>query len=273
MPYAVGRTRTVKRMHVVELSRDFETIELLDISDLHEGSPAENADLLNRELDYLEATSNAFAIIGGDIFEAATKHSVGDVHNTRNVSVVDSRHVMAARLRRVREKILGVIGGNHDHRVVKESGEDSVDALCCELGLYYADDGELDLKLLVGQDRNAKLSQLAYSIYAVHGWGGGRTMGAKANNLVGLRNLRPNADLYLFHHTHTPMIVPDVCHEYHVREGVIIEREQLFIMGAAYLHRQGYPVRQGYKASRQGAMRAFLNGRWKELWADTRRIT
>jgi hypothetical protein len=220
-----------------------------------------------KDLDYLAKTPNAYIFINGDLLNAAIRHSVSDVHG-EGMTVKDARHFLQAKLEPVRDKVIGVLSGNHDGRIYKHTGEDSIDALCAICGIWYADSGEADIKLSFGRYGSSNSTRYVnYGIYAVHGWGGGKTWGAKANNLMSLRVIRPNADLYVFSHTHTPMVIPDVTHAYDIGSGAILEQHQLFVMTPAYMERAGYAIAQGFKPQRKGCIRVKLSGRVKKMTA------
>jgi hypothetical protein len=138
------------------------------------------------------------------------------------------------------------MGGNHDDRLARDAGEDSVDALFCALGIgdRYHPEGECFLRLRVGEYKH-NTSACIFSVYATHGSAGGRLPGGKANGLVALRNIVHNADCYLNGHGHTPLVIPEVAWSFD-HKGDIRRQDQLFISCGSTLSRGGYPVKKAF---------------------------
>lgn len=249
MPYAAVQPRIVHRIESRNLSQHEDGIELLTMGDLHVGDGNADLPMIHAAVKWLLAEDNRYAVIVGDLFNAALRDSVSDPY-TEQYTVQESRELLVEMLSPVAERVLGVISGNHDHRVNKAIGDDPAAVVCALAGMPYSG-GEAFLNLKVGKWKHATTraySPVHYATYLHHGFGGGRLVGGKANNLQRLRDI-VSADLYVSGHTHTPLVIPDVTWEMDANKGNVIERKQLFIATGSSVDRGGgYAVRFGFKA-------------------------
>lgn len=129
------------------------------------------------------------------------------------------------------------IRGNHDS-YQEWSGFSG--ALARNSGAQYLD-GAGVIRLRTGQPGQ----QFTTTIYATHGWGGGRTPGPKMNNLMALRGVC-DADIYCAAHVHDQMarIVPMV--GVPTKGELRVERRDVAFLRAAAFLEQGVANSGGY---------------------------
>ena len=245
MPYAYRDRDLVARARSYDLT-EHDSVEIINAGDIHGGDCYCNMDAVRAIVAWLEANPSRYAILTGDIFNMATQGSVSLQLSEPNTPTVDTRHLLTKMLQPVAGQILAAIGGNHDDRLCRMSGEDSVDALMCALGIgdRYFPEGEVFMRLRVGFYSHND-SPVLYNLYATHGNAGGRLPGGKANALVALRNIVHNCDIYMNGHGHTPLVIPEVAWSFDSK-GDIRRQDQFFISCGATLRRGGYPVRKGF---------------------------
>ncbi len=244
------------KLHTIDLSPEFTHIYLLPISDLHIGDPFCNIDKFLRYRKWIEDTPNAFIILNGDIMNAAIKNSVSDVYAetvTPNEQIKRAVELFTP----VKDRILAVISGNHEHRIYKETGVDVTEIMAQQLGVWYAGD-EAFIKLRFGRKEKNK-KPVAYVIYATHGWGNGRSAGSKVNNLQKLGEI-VLADIYIASHTHFMTAHQDIYLVPDQHNNNIIKMKRTFVSSGAFLDRGGYGVRKGYPAAKLGSPRLRLEG-------------
>ena len=249
MAYAYLSAPLVGRARVIDLTQH-DSVEIVSMGDLHTTSPHVDLDMIRSVIAWLGESDNRYAVIPGDVFDTAIKGSVSLDLSECGMSTRDGRHLLMTLLRPVADRILAAIAGNHDDRSSRDTGEDSVDALMCGLGIgdRYFPEGEAFLQLRVGNESHRAKNDptpVVYHVYMTHGNAGGRLPGGKANSLLALRNIVHNADVLLNGHGHTPMVLPDVAWEF-TKNGNIVERKQLFVSCGSSLKRAGYPVRKSY---------------------------
>lgn len=239
---------------------DHEAVYIIPISDVHIGDPALNDRKLQGYIDWIAENPNAYVILNGDILNTAIKDSVSDVyHETMNPQ--DQLRYAKKVFEPIADRILCIVRGNHELRIARATGIDTCEILAAYLGVYYAGDEAL-LKLRFGKRKNGK--PITYIIYATHGWGGGRTPGAKVNNLSKLANI-VIADVYIASHTHFMTVHQDRIFVPDKRNNKVEDMKRTFVSSGAFLERGGYAVQKGYGPAKLGSPRLRLDGRKKDV--------
>lgn len=268
MPHASRTARIVHRLHTCDLG-NVDSAQVLIMGDLHLGDSHTDEDMIRTAAKWLTAEPNRWAVIVGDLLNAGLKDSVSDVYSEA-YTVDEAIDRFALLMEPVRTRILAAVSGNHDHRIYKATGMDAAKQACFKAGVPYFG-GEAFLKLQVGHYEwldKAKRSPVVYTGYITHGFGGGRMVGGKANNLLRLRDI-VSADWYASGHTHTPIVLPQVTCECDASRGNVIEREQMFVATGASLDRgDGYAVRFGFPALAKCWPVITFNGAHKHMSAS-----
>lgn len=244
------------KLRVINLSQEFTHILLLPLSDLHIGDPQCNMDDFLSCRKWIEETPNAFVILNGDMMNTAIKSSVSDVY-AEAMSPNEQIKLAVKLLSPIKDRILAVTSGNHEHRIYKETGVDVVDVMAQQLGVWYAGEEAL-FKIRFGcKKKNGK--PIVYVIYATHGWGSGRTKGSKVNNLQDLSKIAL-ADIYIAAHTHFMTAHHDIYLVPDQHNNNVIEMTRTFVSSGAFLNRGGYAVRKGYPPEYRGSPVLRLEG-------------
>jgi hypothetical protein len=151
---------------------------------------------------------------------------------------------------------LFLIRGNHDS-YQEWSGFSG--ALARQAGATYLDGAGM-IRLRTGRDKQ----KYTTTIYATHGWGGGRTPGPKLNNLMSLRGVC-DADIYCAAHVHDQMarVVPMLTLP-SKGELRLATRSIAFMRAAAFLsqgqaNEGGYDQDHAYPASDNGLVVLEVN--------------
>jgi hypothetical protein len=109
-------------------------------------------------------------------------------------------------------------------------------------------------------------SKQCYTIYMLHGSGGGRKEGAKAIRLADMASII-DTDIYIHSHTHLPMIMKQSFHRIDKSNSVVRIVEKLFVNTAANLNYGGYGEAQEFKPSSKTSPVIYLSGLKKEMCA------
>jgi hypothetical protein len=268
MPHAYLRESTVARARIHDLSHH-DSVDVMNVGDLHGGDPYCEWDEIRGLAAWLAAKPNRYAVITGDVFSTAVKGSVSLHLGEPEMPTKDARHLLANILRPVADRVLAAVSGNHDDRQARDTGEDSVDALCCEIGIPYYPEGEAFVGIDVGRwaHNTVRVQPVRYCGYITHGNAGGRLPGAKANALVAMRSIVHNADWYANGHGHTPLIIPEVAWRFSSHGGDVRAQQQVFISCGATLRRGGYPVRKSFPALSRVFPFITLHGGHKHMTA------
>ena len=135
----VGRPIRVNRQRLVVRKNNY--AEVIFLGDVHYGSPQCDIERFQKMLDYC-LSRRIYVFLMGDMIEMATRESVGagvyeqeKIGQTQYEEMIEMLRPLAkARL------ILGLLEGNHEERVYKETGYDISKALARELKIPYLGD-------------------------------------------------------------------------------------------------------------------------------------
>ena len=208
---------------------------IIPISDTHIGDELFNEKAL---IAYLEKAD--YLILNGDIMNTATKNSVSFGYGSSPQVDLDKAVEI---FKPYAHKILAVVEGNHEYRVSKEVGISLTQMFCLSLNIIDKYAGTSAYLFL-----NVGSKKVNYKVYATHGYGGGRTTGAKANILVQLASV-VDADVYIISHTHQPLAFPQDYIRPNLRKYTLQPVIQWFINTGAFLNYGGYGERFNFKAS------------------------
>lgn len=258
----------------IKLDKELTFIELHTASDWHIGDNSCDMTRIRKTLDEIKEKDNAFLICNGDLINNATKTSVSDCY-AESVPPMEQLKMLCGLLEPLREKILLVTSGNHEARTYRSDGIDLTRLVARELGIenrYCREGGVLFLSLGT-QSRGAKktnkpneLRQVAYSIYASHGAGGGRKEGAKAIRLADMASII-DCDIYIHSHTHLPMIMKQAFYRIDNYNKTFALVDKLFVNTSAQLEYGGYGQTFEFKPSSKANPVIYLNGTRKEFTA------
>lgn len=245
----------------------FTTVELISISDIHPGSRQFDVASFRKWIDWLQREPHRFAVLNGDLIDAATKNSKGDLYGATMPPGEEAKWV-CKELEPVKDKLLAVNTGNHEERIYWQDGVDMAEWIADKLGVPYSCEGTL-LKLSFGKRKftatNHHQGPIIYTAYVTHGSTASRRPGGKANRLEELGQIVV-ADVYIVGHTHQPIcfanevLIPDV------RTEKIVPVTRYFVNSGAFMRYGGYGERHGYAPSPPGAVPIVqLSGREKSV--------
>ena len=175
----------------------------------------------------------------------------------------------------IKEKILCITHGNHENRTYKKEGINLSALMAAQLGLEdkYTSTSAVMFIRFGAESRNRKehngsglVRKVCYTIYALHGSGGGRKEGAKAIRLADMASII-DCDCYIHSHTHLPMIMKQAYHRIDDKNSVVSLVDKLFVNTAANLNYGGYGEAGEFKPSSKETPVIYMSGTRKEMWA------
>ncbi|WP_126992263.1 metallophosphoesterase [Thermosipho globiformans] len=207
-----------------EFENDF--IDILPLGDLHIGSEESN---YKQALKLLEEFPGTKIIFLGDLIDNAIINSLGDVYSqTENPH--DAFQEVLSFLRKYRNRILGIVGGNHERRTWKKVGVDPIRLFADELGIPYADDLLiLDIGIKNHQTYRGSKKRTHYAIACHHGASGGRFPEKSMRQHRYFQSMVANVDIYITGHTHVPQTSMTAVYEYDPRNKNITIRNMQHI--------------------------------------------
>lgn len=253
----------------IDLPKELENLELHIFADEHLGDPHSDVARLKQRIEYVKNTPNAYCIMNGDIIDNATKTSIGDSYsNTLNPMEQIARAVEL--FGPIADKILCITHGNHENRTYRKEGIDISKVIATQLGLadrYSPTSAVLFIRF--GQPKNRHFDpkrKMCYTIYALHGSGGGRKEGAKAIRLADMAAII-DCDIYIHSHHHLPMVMKQGFYRIDNKNSAVAFVDKLFVNTAANLNYGGYGEAGEFKPSSKDTPVIYLDGSRKSFFA------
>lgn len=266
-----GGIQIIKQKTII-FPEEYDHIYIVPIGDIHigdisgvGGSSEEGkyaTDKLIKLVDWIKNTPQAYTILMGDIFDAVTKQSVGNVYDIQ-YNLKHAKEYVCDILSPIKDKIILCISGNHEERIEQSVGDNPVNDISYRLGIDYFPNWCAYIFLGVGEARSGEKKDrrrpIFYSMYCHHLSGGGRTKGGKLNR-VSLLSSMVLADIYCGAHVHLKgcfkgkYIFPDF------NNHKIREQQQTFVATGSFMGYASYSVKGQFDKPATGSPRIRLNG-------------
>ena len=189
-------------MRVVNIDIPEDHGYLIPIGDLHRGDRHFGKRGLAKVQGYIQwvlERPNAFIFLMGDILNVASRISATNPFESEGG---DEEYQQAIDLfRPAKDRIKGVITGNHELRMSKMFGFNPLRPFCNELGLLFCNYSAA-IRIRVGQRRGSSRYRQMYWGYAHHGTGGGATLGGALNRKLKLSEAVQGLDFVMAGHDH-----------------------------------------------------------------------
>lgn len=258
----------------IDLPQDIPELEIHTFADEHIGDEHCDMKRLLDRIDYVKNTPNAYCIMNGDLLDNATRTSIGDTY-TQEFNPMAQLQRAVELFTPIAHKCMCVTHGNHENRTYKKEGINLSYLIAKQLGLgdrytptsavLFIRFGEL-LRGLKETNGSGNIRKLCYTVYVLHGSGGGRKEGAKAIRLADMASII-DCDIYCHAHTHLPMIMKQGFHRIDPRNSTVALVDKLFVNTAANLKYGGYGEAGEFKPSSMESPVIYLNGRKKDFTA------
>lgn len=251
----------------IDLSTKLESVELHIFADEHIGDEHSDINRVLERIEYVKNTPNAYCILNGDILDNATKTSIGDTY-TQEFNPMEQLQRAVEMFSPIKDKILCITHGNHENRTYKNEGINLSKLIAAQLGLldrYSPTSAVIFLQFGEGSSR-CRNKPIQYTIYTLHGSGGGRKEGSKAVRLADMASII-DTDIYIHSHTHLPMVMKQAFHRTDLQHRSVTVVDKLFVNTAANLKYGGYGEAGEFKPSSMDTPIIYLNGTKKEFIA------
>lgn len=197
-PFGFGFCPGIIDMAIVEESPECEEVAIVPIEG-HIGAPEFSKDKFHEWLNWIISREHARLLLIGDLVEFATKRSVGDIY-TQEASPERQMEIAIDYLWPAKDRIYGIITGNHEMRCYRETSIDPAKWIARALRAPYFRGGQGIIKVHVGRGANGK--PVSYLIHFAHGRSGARTPGGKLGATWRMTDVVGNADVYIGGHCH-----------------------------------------------------------------------
>lgn len=251
----------------IELPETLNSVEIHTFADLHIGDKHCDMDDIKKRIEYVKEKDNAYIILNGDIMNNATKTSVSDSY-AEELSPMEQISRFVELFEPVKDKILCCTSGNHENRTYNKEGIDITRLCARELGVEkrYSKTGALLFLKFKCKTIGHHGNPLMYSLYCLHGSGGGRKEGAKAIRLADMACV-VDADIYIHSHTHLPMIMKQGFFRTDARHFSVNNVTKLFVNTSSALTYGGYGEAFEFKPNSTDTPTIYINGQKREFTA------
>ena len=239
---------------------DFKQIQILPLADLHIGDIHSDGKKITEWLTYIRENENCFCILNGDLMDTATRSSIGDVYSQAYNPMLQLEQCVRI-FEPIKDKILAVLPGNHENRIWKADGIDTTAMMCSQLGIEdrYSSASAIIFVTFGRQNGKRDYYPMTYSIYCVHGSGGGRLPGSKVSRVVALADII-DADVFVHSHSHMPAVVKNSYYRTFAPRRSIELIDRLFINTSSSLEYGGYGEVQSYRPNSLDTPLILLDG-------------
>lgn len=258
----------------IDLPRELEYVELHIFADEHIGDEHSDIKRVMQRIEDVKNNPNAYCILNGDIMDNATKTSIGDTYMSE-FNPMEQLEKAVELFSPIKEKILAITHGNHENRTYRKEGINLSALIAAQLGLsdrYTPTSAVIFLRFgetsrgTKESNGSGKVRKMCYTIYALHGSGGGRKEGAKAIRLADMASII-DTDIYIHSHTHLPMVMKQAYHRIDKSNSSVRIVEKLFVNTASNLDYGGYGEAGEFKPSSKNSPTIYINGKKKEFTA------
>lgn len=181
----------------------------MPLGDVHFGNPLFSYRHFKRTIDLIASQPFIYTVLMGDLCDTIIRTSPGDVYKQIHTPQ-EQRDWVIKELMPIKDKILGMVNGNHERRIYNLTGIDISQDIAKALNVPYRDEGMIvRVHFSEGLHRNSK-QQYCYDGYITHGYGGARTDGAKVMKIERTASY-VMADFVVMAHDHTVNANPTTC--------------------------------------------------------------
>jgi hypothetical protein len=206
------------------------------------GNASHNTDVLERAIAFAKR-SGSLCLGLGDWLEAGTKSSVGSGIYEQTCGPQEQIDQLVRMFRPIAHQFIGILPGNHDNRIYKESGVDVMKNIADTLGIpYFKDEAWI---FVSATDEHKTLA--SYTIYANHSRVTGKTPESIVNTIKRDWSDR-RADIRIKGHDHNCGLytdqceIPDPCHRtVKTKQGWIV------LSGSCLNYQDSYAAQRPYR--------------------------
>jgi len=189
-----------------------DTVKVFFIGDVHEGAANCRTDLLQKAIDMIRDTEDAYWIGMGDMVDCINYHdrrfNVREVDSKYRVTDLDNLPKMQAdmlieMLTPIKDKCIGLLTGNHEDTMRQYNGFDILSYLCLSLGAtYLGKKAYVSIGAIVSELRNRPYFMIDMCVGHGNGGGGGKTAGGAINKCFDYMQWE-TADVHVVGHSHS----------------------------------------------------------------------
>lgn len=186
-------------------------VKVFFLGDIHEGAGNSRTDLLQKAVNIIGSTEDAYWIGMGDMVDCINYHdkrfNVREVDTKYNVRDLDNLPKTQADkllqiLMPIKDKCIGMLTGNHEDTMRQYNGFDIMSYLCMSLGAtYLGKKAYVSIGAVVSELRKRPYFMIDMCVAHGSGGGGGKTAGGAINKCFDIMRWE-TADIHVIGHLH-----------------------------------------------------------------------
>jgi len=224
--------------------------EILFFGDIHYGHPGCNFERAERMVKYC-LEKHIYVLGMGDYIEAGLRHSIGDSMYMQTLNPQEQIDYVTELFRPLADKglLIGLLMGNHEGRILKETSVNVVKMMCKILKVPYLGYACWNLVYVGNQ---------SYTIYSLHGSSGSRYVYTKLKALVDIAH-NFDTDILAMGHVHELADEAILVQQVDKKRKVVIERKKFLLLTGSYLrYDDSYAQEKGYPMGKLGSPKVKL---------------
>jgi hypothetical protein len=270
----------------VKLERG-QDLEIIPVGDIHFGSANCDEKLLSHVIEHIRTNDNAYWVGMGDYGEFIShrdKRFLGKAISKQFLtcdSISEIAYKQYEHLKGlfmpIKDKCLGLLKGNHEHKVLVNDGLNVTHMMANALGAPYLGDLALITLRCEYYSDGIKERSCFFNMYASHGWQAGRDPGGKINTLRKIFISYPNVDIILTGHSHDLVAMPFKANIVSAgrSELVVVPVVRWGVLTGSFLHgaKQGtenYAESFGYAPLPNGVAKVIMSFKTSRVHSDRR---
>ena len=231
--------------------------EVLLFGDLHYGHKGCEIERMTAMRDYC-IERNIYVLGMGDFCEAGLKSSIGDSMYSQDFNPQEQLDYMITFFEPLAKKklLLGMLSGNHEGRILKDTGIDITKIICRTLNVPFLGYACWNV-FRVGKEK--------YSIYAMHGSSGSKYVYTKLKAIIDISHSF-DADLIVSGHVHELSDTSQLVQYIDWRSGTVKERKKFLVLTGSYVqYDDSYAQERGYPIAKKGSPKVKLFKNKKDI--------
>lgn len=221
-----------------DLGNEFESIEIVNMGDLHVGDVCFDVKLLDKEIKKILNTPNRYVVLHGDLINNAIRNSVSDIY-TEKMGPHEQLDFLVKKFEVIKHKILGISQGNHEFRTYTETGIDISKLFASAMGKLDCYDPEGGVIFIsFGKNKYRPDIRHTVSLYYTH-------IGGTKARLLDMSNV-VDVDIYFRGHYHNVETKKMDVFRTDKRYKTIKNETKVFVQNGACLSYGGYSQMKGF---------------------------
>lgn len=247
------------KMPFYEVIDSREWIPFIILADAHAGAGQFRDDIFRRVVS--KAVELQAPVVGlGDLFENATKRSVGKGVFEQVLSPREQVTYLKAALAPVKDQIVELLPGNHEYRTEKDNDVSPLDTLCEGLDVPQ---GKYTSRIVFRSTPGSKSAnrKAVYTFRGTHSKSSAKTSGLSQNSIERDWEKWQQYDIIAKAHGHDMYVSePKVYEHIDVRNKCVVTKERYFVTGGHYLdYPEGYTDQHVLRPKPLGTMIVWMH--------------